>query len=513
MYFVGTETGPSRINAVQRNDSLWAVPVAGGAARRLTDEERYTTGDEIRPMADGIVYANENRGAVELLLVPADGGEPTPLLTGPRQVLGYDRVGDTLVASVTTPTSWGELLVVRNGVERVLTTFGAGYASAVPVLAQEELTATTADGYPVHGWLVRPAGEGPHPVLLMIHGGPFTQYGWRLFDEAQVYAGAGYAVVMGNPRGSSGYGQAHGQAVRGNVGEVSTVDLMALLDAALTDPTLDAARVGVLGGSHGGFMTTWLAAHEGDRFKAAVSERAVNAIDSFTGSSDIGWFFADDLYGPDLDQQRAQSPLTYAGQDRSAGADHPLGAGLALPGGAGAAAVRDAAAARGAVRAAALPGGEARDVPVWAAVASGCSVLGDSRLVWSVRVALRFVSWVGGRPWAGRGGGDHSGRSGLIPTWSPPPRPAWLRIVGRGAGWVGASGVPWWTAGAGLRSGGPALRRPRRCALVFCVAWLWRRGAFRVGGFVSRIVGSRWRRLLPGRGGSRRGRPGGCRCW
>src|SRR5690606_4379848 len=152
-----------------------------------------------------------------------------------------------------------------------------------------ELTVTAPDGYPVHGWVVKPAGDGPHPVLLMIHGGPFTQYGWRDFDEAQVYAGAGYAVVMGNPRGSSGYGQAHGQAVLGNVGEVSATDLLALLDAALAgDASLDRQRVGVLGGSHGGFMTTWMAAHHGDRFKAAISERAVNAIDSFIGTSDIG---------------------------------------------------------------------------------------------------------------------------------------------------------------------------------------------------------------------------------
>jgi dipeptidyl aminopeptidase/acylaminoacyl peptidase len=149
-------------------------------------------------------------------------------------------------------------------------------------------------------------------VLLMIHGGPFAQYGWRLFDEAQVYAGAGYAVVMGNPRGSSGYGEAHGSAIVGDVGERSAVDLLALLDAALAAGGLDASRVGVLGGSHGGYMTTWLAAHHGERFKAAISERAVNAIDSFTGSSDIGWFFSDWLYGEDLDGQRRQSPLTYA---------------------------------------------------------------------------------------------------------------------------------------------------------------------------------------------------------
>ena len=77
---------------------------------------------------------------------------------------------------------------------------------------------------------------------------------------------------------------------------------------------LDGSRTGVLGGSYGGYMTTWLAAHHGEAFKAAVSERAVNAVDSFHGSSDVGWFFAAARWGPDPADWAAQSPLTYAGQ-------------------------------------------------------------------------------------------------------------------------------------------------------------------------------------------------------
>ena len=80
----------------------------------------------------------------------------------------------------------------------------------------QELTATAPDGYPVHGWLVHPDPDryaGPRPVLLVIHGGPHAQYGYTLFDEAQVYAGAGYVVVMGNPRGAAGYGEDHGRAI------------------------------------------------------------------------------------------------------------------------------------------------------------------------------------------------------------------------------------------------------------------------------------------------------------
>jgi dipeptidyl aminopeptidase/acylaminoacyl peptidase len=312
--FTGVEIGPDELSGVATNDSLWAVPAAGGTAVRLTDAERFglaSPGGTITPVADGVLFANEHRGRVQLLRVPYDGGTPVLLIDGDRQVLGADLRGDVLVATIADPGTWGELVRVP---DQPLTTFNKDFAAAVDIRGMEEIEATAPDGYPVHGWLVRPAGAGPHPVLLMIHGGPFTQYGLALFDEAQVYAGAGYAVLMGNPRGSSGYGQAHGDAIRGNVGEVSATDLLTLLDAALARPGLDADRVGVLGGSHGGYMTTWLAGRHGDRFKAAISERAVNALDSFTGSSDIGWFFADDLYGTDPDGLRRQSPLTYADQ-------------------------------------------------------------------------------------------------------------------------------------------------------------------------------------------------------
>jgi dipeptidyl aminopeptidase/acylaminoacyl peptidase len=316
--FMSTELGPDRVDPSIRNEVVWAVPVDGSApARPLLDRERYHLAGphgEIARAPGGVLFPNENRGSVELLLVPYGGGEPEVLLDGARQVIGAAWGGDALVASETSPSSWGELVArVGTGPERRLTDWGAGFRSTVDIRPQEEITGTAPDGYPVHGWLVRPAGDGPFPVLLMIHGGPFTQYGWRLFDEAQVYAGAGYAVVMGNPRGSSGYGQEHGRAILGNVGEVSAADLLALLDAALKAADLDPNRVGVLGGSHGGFMTTWLAGNRGDRFRAAISERAVNGIDSFTGSSDIGWFFADSMYGTDLAGQERQSPLTYAG--------------------------------------------------------------------------------------------------------------------------------------------------------------------------------------------------------
>ncbi|MPZ28034.1 MAG: alpha/beta fold hydrolase [Micromonosporaceae bacterium] len=321
--FVAVELGGPDRSVVCRNAGLWSVPVPapgspGDAAApvRLTDQDAYhlsRPAGMIVPTPDGVLFIDEHRGSVRLLRVPYGGGEPAVAVDGERQVIGVAVAGGVTAVTVSDPASSGELAVLDGGGLKTLTSWGDAFGTEIGVRPMIELTATAPDGYPVPGWVLRPDGPGPHPVLLMIHGGPFFQYGWTLFDEAQVYAGAGYAVVMGNPRGSSGYGEAHAQVVRGNVGEVSATDLLALLDAALAgDPALDRSRVGVMGGSHGGFMTTWLAAHHGDRFRAAISERAVNSIDSFTGSSDIGWFFADDLYGPDRQQQAEQSPLTHA---------------------------------------------------------------------------------------------------------------------------------------------------------------------------------------------------------
>jgi dipeptidyl aminopeptidase/acylaminoacyl peptidase len=310
--FSAVDLGASGHEIVGTNTGVWSVPADGSAPpRRLTDAESIHLAHDgaIETTKAGVLTCAERRGAVQALLIPYDGAEPEILLTGQRQVEAVAQSASTLVAVVADPGSSGELIAVTGQAERPLTSFAA-IPSPRPL---EEITAAAPDGYPVHGWIVRPEGPGPHPVLLMIHGGPFTQYGWRLFDEAQVYAEAGYAVLMGNPRGSSGYGQAHGMAVAGDAAAGAAAELLALLDAGLATGGLDGSRAGVLGGSYGGYMTTWLAARHGERFKAAVSERAVNAVDSFHGSSDVGWAFAAALWGPDPAGWAAQSPLSYAG--------------------------------------------------------------------------------------------------------------------------------------------------------------------------------------------------------
>ena len=311
-----------------RTTGLWSVPADGtGPPARLTDPERFdhepAFGGGVLPLLvdeQAVTTVSIRRGAVPLLRFPVDGSEPRGLLDGARQVQDYDARGGVVAAVVSDPTSAGEVVVVHDGpegpMERTITDFGAPLARSASLRPMTELEATAPDGAEVHGWVLKPAGPGPFPVVLMVHGGPFAQYGWTLFDEAQVYVGAGYAVVMGNPRGSAGYGETHGRAIVGDFGNLDAKDVLALLDAALADPELDDDRVGVMGGSYGGYMASWLVAHS-DRFRAAISERACNAFDSFEGSSDIGFLFVSHYNGTDPERVLAQSPLTHADRIRT----------------------------------------------------------------------------------------------------------------------------------------------------------------------------------------------------
>jgi dipeptidyl aminopeptidase/acylaminoacyl peptidase len=317
--FQADTLGETGTDFVGRPTGVWTVPTDGSAApAALTDLENLEVVSSGRPPLlvgsgpdEAVLVQVAHRGETQLVRVPLDGRPVERLLTGRRTVVGFAAAGEVLVATIGDGGSAGELVSVRDGAERTLTQFGTELTARGALRPLTELTGSAPDGYPVHGWLVLPEGPGPHPVLLDIHGGPFAQYGWTLFDEAQVYAGAGYAVVLGNPRGSAGYGQAHARAIKHRMGTVDADDLLALLDTALARPDLDAERVGVMGGSYGGFMTTWLIAHHGDRFRAAIPERACLAWDSFIGSSDIGFFFAAEYAGSDPDQRAAQAPFSF----------------------------------------------------------------------------------------------------------------------------------------------------------------------------------------------------------
>ncbi len=275
------------------------------------------------PVWDGgsIVFALEDAGNTHVCRVAADGsGAPEHLVSGDVWVTGFDAAAGRVVHTAGTATTQSELY---EGDQQV-TAIGRPFCESRELVAPERFTATAEGGEEVEAWLIRPVGfeEGRrYPVLLNIHGGPFTQYGNKLFDEFQVYANAGYVVVYANPRGSSGYSEEWGRAIRGPAnggpgwGTVDYDDLMAVTDEALRRfDFCDGEQVGVMGGSYGGYMTSWIVSHT-NRFRAACSERAVNNLLSEFGSSDFGPFFKA-TWGvypfEDVDVYLKHSPSTYA---------------------------------------------------------------------------------------------------------------------------------------------------------------------------------------------------------
>ncbi len=320
-----------------KHTKIALVDLASGELNVLTArlDLNCTTYPGMRePLWDGddLVFVVEDHGRTHVYRVAAGGGEPRRVVGGERAVTGLDVAAGRLVFAASEPAQLSELYdgePAAAGADaaaagRRLTSAGDAFAAGRELVRPERFTAVSADGSEVDAWIMRPAGfeQGKkYPTLLNIHGGPYGQYGVGFFDEFQVYCGAGYAVVFSNPRGSSGGTEEWARAIRGpgalgpGWGSVDYDDCMAVTDEAVRRfDFVDADRLGVIGGSYGGYMTSWIVGHT-DRFKAAVSERAVNNFDSQWGSSDFGWDFkgytGKFLY-EDLDMYRGVSPVSYA---------------------------------------------------------------------------------------------------------------------------------------------------------------------------------------------------------
>jgi dipeptidyl aminopeptidase/acylaminoacyl peptidase len=319
LFVVAQDLGPEGKDFVARNPALYVLSAwADPAPRRLTDPETQEVGGEPLPLADGgVLLALASRGTQQVVRV-SDDGAMTQLTSGDVVVSEFGVGGGTLAVSYADPGTYGELGVVdlsgaEGGAPRRRTDFSAPLR-ATGLVTPKELTVTGRDGYPVHGWLAVPEGTGRHPTLLMIHGGPYASYGVGLFDETQVLVDAGYAVVYCNPRGSAGYGQAHGRAIRQAMGTVDLHDVLDFLDGVVAaDGRLDGSRVGVLGGSYGGYLTAWTIAHD-HRFAGAIVERGFLDPEAFFGTSDIGSFFGLEYVGETPEQVVAQSPQAVAAQ-------------------------------------------------------------------------------------------------------------------------------------------------------------------------------------------------------
>lgn len=280
-----------------------------------------TTGPVWSKDQDRLFFVATDFGATGLYQVSL-AGELEVLNKDDNHVFGfsYDSGSDSFVLGISTPTNPCNFYQLTNDSDLTrLTNANAAFLDEVSIAEPETLTVTTEDGWEIQGWLLRPykfEDGKKYPFVLEIHGGPHAMYGQSFFHELQLLAAKGYVVLYTNPRGSHGYGQAFVDAVRSDYGGNDYTDLMSAVDYVLENYSfIDENRLGVTGGSYGGFMTNWVVGHT-NRFKAAVTQRCISNWLSFYGVSDIGYFFTKWELGKDLLEDPKKlwdfSPLKYA---------------------------------------------------------------------------------------------------------------------------------------------------------------------------------------------------------
>jgi dipeptidyl aminopeptidase/acylaminoacyl peptidase len=319
-----------------RHKRLWVMTPDGNERWNLSADFDATLEDSLLtdafgPSKPGLLWSPDSRwiftqvseqGAVRLYRFPVSGGAPECIIGGARRVLDCSLSADGrwIAAVIADPVDPGSvwLMAADGSSSRCLADPNAAWKEEVEILGPEEMwVSSPVDGRPIHAWVLRPANAGGErvPLVLSIHGGPHGMYGWAYCHEFQVLAAEGYGVVYANPRGSQGYGETFLACTRGAWGEADMPDLMAVVDAVLAQGWADPERLGVCGGSYGGFMTNWIIGHT-DRFRAAVSMRCVSELVSMYGTSDIGVYFSEWEIGAtpwdDPERYRRLSPLTYA---------------------------------------------------------------------------------------------------------------------------------------------------------------------------------------------------------
>ncbi len=303
---------------------IWLAPATGGSPSTLAANGLDLIPGQLEWSDDGksLYFETGVKGENHLFRVDVSSKSVAQLTSGPRAVrnVDFNFSSSKMVYLANDFKHLDDLYVADlNGKnERKLTNLNEALWKQIRWADVERFTYKSADDWDVDGFLVKPIGwqEGKkYPLVLSIHGGPAGQYGVDWYHEFQVYAAKGYAVLFTNPRGSTGYGQKFERGIVGEWGGKDYLDIMNGLDAALKKYSwIDQERMGVTGGSYGGFMTNWIVGHT-DRFKAAVTLRSLSNFISDDGTRDGAYGHSAD-FGGDIFQKTDlywdRSPLKYA---------------------------------------------------------------------------------------------------------------------------------------------------------------------------------------------------------
>jgi dipeptidyl aminopeptidase/acylaminoacyl peptidase len=278
---------------------LMVLDRATGRTNNLTESlDRWVGTVTWSPDSTRLFFTMEDRGRTGLQMIQATGGGSRNIISGSSSLddVQFTADGRTMIFTEVSGSHPAEIYRATSsgGTEVPLTHLNDAVLANAALAPLEELYADSADRTRIHSFVVKPPGFSPtrkYPVLFLIHGGPQGSWGedWTYRWNAQVFAGAGYLVVMPNPRGSTGYGQKFTEDVSGDWGGRPFEDIMAVVDAVTALPYADGDRMAAAGGSYGGYMIDWLLGHT-DRFKAFVSHSGVFDLRSMAAETEELWF-------------------------------------------------------------------------------------------------------------------------------------------------------------------------------------------------------------------------------
>src|SRR2546427_6674197 len=271
----------------------------GGRAKNLTADYDFdmgtdVIGDRAPPRgggssptiwtADGkaVIVTTTEHGRSNLVRFDAQTGAREPLTTGDHAILAYSTTPDarSFALTIGDPTHLPDVYVLETATKRLrqLTHANDSLFAKLQLVTPEDFWYPSFDGTKIETWILKPPGFTPgkkYPLILNIHGGPHTAYGYIFFHEMQWMAAKGYVVVYPNPRGSTTYGQEFGNIIQYKYPGDDYRDLMIAVDSVIRRGYVDSTKLGVTGGSGGGLLTDWAVSHT-HRFAAAASQRDVD---------------------------------------------------------------------------------------------------------------------------------------------------------------------------------------------------------------------------------------------
>jgi len=310
-------------------ERLWVVPLTGEGPRCLTSAFDLGVNDSVitdmraghgsrlcwSPEGDRVFFLASGPGVTAAYSSDLEGNVKQEA-GGQRRIFDFDFASGVLAFAASDPNSPGELHMMTQGAEARLTDLNPWLRERY-VAQPERHQFTAPDGWMIEGWLLKPDGFEAgklHPLVLEVHGGPHGQYGCAFFHELQILAGMGYVVLYVNPRGSDGYGERFRREVVRDWGGKDYLDLMSAVDQIIERTGyVDTNRMGIGGGSYGGYMTNW-AIGQTNRFSAAVSMRSISNLVSEYPQHDIVLWGTLELGPPpwpNLDELWRRSPIRY----------------------------------------------------------------------------------------------------------------------------------------------------------------------------------------------------------